>query len=144
MKHLDVGSRKVANWKFISIIVGFCCPFQNCIVKLPVTILCRWPIFFNSLILKSTLMSLWISFFFVSYLYSTLKLSRVKAIFIRALNCCVFHREQSIFCHLRIWDCTDIITSIMHSNVLVSFAMELDFTCDWTNEFKSEMGILKT
>jgi hypothetical protein len=64
MKPLVVGCRKVANLKFISTVIDLCCPFQNRIVKVPVIILCIWPTFLNSLIPKSTLMSLWISFLF--------------------------------------------------------------------------------
>jgi hypothetical protein len=98
LKLLDVGSRKVANLKFISSISDFCCPFQNCNVKV---IFWRWP---NFLFANSEIyINVTADFLFVSYLCSTFELSSVRAKFIRAVNYCAIHREQPIFCHLRIW-----------------------------------------
>jgi hypothetical protein len=100
LKPLDVGSRKVANLKFISSVSDFCCPFQNCIVKVTIIICCRWS---NFLFANSEIcINVTADFFFVSYLCSTFQLSRVRAKFIRAVNYCAIHREQPIFCHMRI------------------------------------------
>lgn len=142
-KPLDVGSQKVANLKFIAGIGDFCCPFKNCIVKLPVLMFCTWPnfLFANSEIYINVTTDLFFCFVFVFYL-STLK--GKNGIHWSGKLRCNSPRHNLYFVIWGYGDFTDIITSSMHCNVLVSFAMELDFTHDWTNEFKREMAIFNT